>query len=104
MTEPTQGALYRLKQDANLLKEDSLFSKPLNDGRFFGGGTIVMFVEMSPSIQKMANTVDRSRDDRYRFMKLVVGDQVGWCPFFVASSLTTDGHWQFLEPLDSQEQ
>jgi len=103
MTLPTVGGLYRLKDDICLLKESSMFSKLLLDGKFFGKGTIVLFCEMSPIVQKIASPTDRTRDDRYRFMKLIVDDLIGWCPFWVASTITSDGHWEIIEPVNNQE-
>jgi hypothetical protein len=97
VTALVPGKLYRLKKDVILLKEESLYSRPLpDDNKFLRKGNNVLFVEMSSVVQRVASSTDRTRDDRYRFMKLIVGDLIGWCPFF-ASTLTPDGHWQILE-------
>jgi hypothetical protein len=76
----TTGQLYRLNTNAILFAEASVFSKAIDR---FSEGDIVLVVSTTNAVQKIASRTQRGEDAKYGFVKLLIGESVGWCPFAI---------------------
>lgn len=96
---PSPGSLYVLKRYSNIFAQESIFSRQVG---FTGDRSIVMFVGLSDINQKVASDTSRATDINYRFIRVIAGEVIGYCPVVWRTHNSFD-LWDFLEEIEEHD-
>lgn len=66
---------------------------------------VVLFVGLSETVETVSSNFERSHDITYRFIKIIVGDTIGYCPLvWQDKAYKLFNPWVFLEELNESNQ
>ncbi len=74
------GALYRLGHHTHLYSKPSIFSNLLTTSGLLPSGSVVMFVSIPTTTQKVSHSTNRVIDVHYHFIQVAYEDMIGYIP------------------------